>query len=54
MEQECQANPELHRMALDLAVRVGTDYMIDMIKAMNPKKLTPAEVDMLRDYLEEE
>ena len=53
-EQSCKKDRKLHQLALNLAIRADNEFMQILIKGMNPDALSPADIDTLRDYLEEE
>jgi hypothetical protein len=51
MEQQCQSNNPLHKKAVEMAKAHGHENMELLLQAMNPKKLSPADVALCKDFI---
>ncbi len=52
-EQSSRANPKLFKRAMDKVTKDDNDHLMTLLKSMNPKKLSPADIDTLKDILGE-
>ena len=50
-EMSSRPNPKLWKMALQKAEKERNDWMMDLINAMNPRKLSRSDMDTLDDFL---
>jgi hypothetical protein len=50
-EMSLKANPKLVEKALAKAQKENNDHVETLIKGLNPKKLSVADIDMLNDFL---
>ena len=51
MEQECRDQKDLHRKSVTLATLLGDEHMCQLLRGINPSKVTPAEEVAMRGYL---
>ena len=51
-EQKCTSNVELHAEAVKMATKFGEEHNLTLLAAMDPTKMTPAEVMMVETYLD--
>lgn len=50
--KKTSSHPDLHKKALNKTKKLGDKVLQQMVMKMNPKKLTPAEIDELEYIIE--
>lgn len=53
-EQSSKANPKLHKKVMDKLKKIkgsrDADFKLDLVKNMDPKKLSPSDLEDLKDF----
>lgn len=50
-EHSSKSNPDLHKRAISKAMVWNDEWNLDMFRRMDPKRLSPADIDLLNDYV---
>ena len=51
-EQTSRPNKKLYDRAAEAAIMVHDDYLMTLLRGLNPKRLSPADIDMLNLIIE--